>query len=351
MEVTVLSVKREGAPESFEGASVFTFPPSFPARFGNSNQAVRWLWENARGFDLVLVSEIWSVLIQRAMYVLRKLGVPFVVQPRGSLDPSDLKKKRFLKQVLGRLIVRGNLQAAQCLLAASEAEQERLQTFGAVVKRHTLPHPVNPNPAGDRRRMREELGIASDQLVFLYLSRIDPKKRVHLLLDAFELAAPRLPDWRLLIAGDGHPTLVAELRARAQSLSCARRISFLGFQGGQQKSDLLAAADVFVLPSEFENFGIAVVEALHAGLPVIVATGVQLWQGIIAAGAGLSFTDSPRDLAELLLRIGNDPSLRAGIARAAAGYASRFTPKELTPIYSAFWRTHAKAPSIDGAAT
>ena len=345
IEVCVLSVKRDGVVEPFEGAEVMAFAPSFPGRFANSNGAIKWLRENARRFDLVLVSEIWSVMIQRAMRVLRDFGIPYVVQPRGSLDPYDLRKKSVLKRIAGPLIVRSNLEAARCVLTASPAEEERIQTFGARVTRRTLPHPVKANPPGDGGRLRSELGIPPETLLFLFLSRIDPKKRVDLLLDAFEVAAKLLPKCKLLIAGDGNPRLLSSLKHRARSLACAEDVLFLGFQSGRGKSDLLAAADLFVLPSDFENFGIAVVEALHAGLPVILSTGVQLWQGIVAAGAGLAFTEKVEDLSDILIRLGADPSLRATMKGAALSYAARFTPEELGREYFAFWSSLATAPA------
>ena len=341
-EVSILSLAREGAAEPFGDATVIAFPPSFPARFGNSDEAIDWLSLNARRFDLVLVSEIWSVMIQRAMARLRAMGVPYVVQPRGSLDPYDLRKKGALKRILGPMFVKANLQGAHCVLTASEAEEERMETFGAKVTRKTLPHPIRPNPPGDRERLRNELGIPGETVVFLFLSRLDPKKRVDLLLEAFEQAAKRMPACKLLIAGDGQSQFVEELKKRASSLSCAAAVQFLGFQTGQRKSDLLAAADVFVLPSDFENFGIAVVEALHAGLPVVLSQGVQLWKGIVAARAGLAFDGKAEELASLLVRLGTEPGLRSTMARDALAYAARFTPERLAPEYAEFWASAAK---------
>jgi len=344
-EVYILSLDRGGAAENFEGAAVVTFPPSFPARFGNSDGAIDWLTRNAHRFDLVLVSEIWSVMIQRAMRTLRHLGVPYVVQPRGSLDPYDLKKKGFLKQLLGPLFVSPNLAASRCILTASKAEEQRMQTFGAKVTRRTLSHPVNPNPPGDRQRLRKELGIPEETLIFLFLSRIDPKKRLDLLLEAFEKASEKMPACKLIVAGDGNPRLLAQLKKKAGSLSCAADVMFLGFQHGQRKSDLLAGADVFVLPSDFENFGIAVVEAMHAGLPVVISTGVQLWQGIVVAGAGMAFSGNAEDLAPMLVRLGSNPKVRSEMASAARSYAVHFAPERLTPHYSTFWSSVAKKPA------
>jgi glycosyltransferase involved in cell wall biosynthesis len=341
IEVAVLSVKRDGRTEEFGAASVFTFPPSFPARFGNSSGAIEWLREHARSFNLVIVSEVWSVMIQRAMLTLRTLGVPYIIQPRGSLDPYDLRKKAFLKQILGRLVVRKNLEAARCILTASSAENDRLQTFGGKVTRKTLPHPVRANPVGDGSRLRDKLGLPKETLLFLFLSRIDPKKRVDLLIEAFHRAAGQLPPCKLLIAGDGHAPLLLQLKEQAKALSCAENILFLGFQGGKDKDDLLAAADIFVLPSDFENFGIAVVEALHAGLPVVLSRGVQLWQGIEAAGAGLVFPEKVEELAEILILVGNDPHLRETLSNAALTYAAGFSPEALTPEYMAFWSSAA----------
>ncbi len=348
----VVSLKRPGELGAFEPpGTLLLFEPSAPARFGNSAALIRWLEENARQFDLVVVNEIWSVMIQRAMRTLRRLQVPFIVQPRGSLDPSDLQKKWLLKEILGRLIVGPNLAGAACVLAASKPEGERLNTFGARVPIEVLPHPIAPKVHGDRQAFRDRLGFAPDDFVLLFLSRLDPKKRVELLLAAFEQVAAQLPQARLVVAGGGQPGYVEGIKRRMAQSPFAARMHFAGFIGGAEKQDALAGADLFVLPSNFENFGVAVVEALQAELPVVVSKGVQIWQEVAAAGAGAVFEGGAAPLAELLVEIGQSPPRRREMQTNAAALGQRYTPAKLTDRYLSLWHKYARQPRQSGDAT
>jgi glycosyltransferase involved in cell wall biosynthesis len=345
-EPTVLSLDRAGKAEEFEGAaSVLTFAPSFPERFGNSNLAIQWLREHAQEFDLVIVSEIWSFLNQRAMSVLRGMKIPYIVQPRGSLDPSDLRKKGLLKKILGALIVRRNLEGANCILTASRLEETRLESFGARVTRKTLPHAVESSVLGDRESTRAEMGIAAESVVFIFLSRVDPKKRVDVLIEGFSKAG--IADAKMWIVGSGDEQLVRKLKKTASETPKPESIDFLGFQAGERKRNLLAGADVFVLPSDFENFGIAVVEALQAGLPVIISRGVQLWQEIVEAGAGIAVeSGDAAGLSEAMRLLANSAEKREEMGKRAREMGQRFLPEHLYQVYDGFWRSCARDKAV-----
>ncbi|MCS7064345.1 MAG: glycosyltransferase, partial [Methylacidiphilales bacterium] len=120
----------------------------------------------------------------------------------------------------------------------------------------------------------------------LFLSRIDPKKGLEILIPAFAAIYPFHKDSLLIIAGDGLRSYVQSLKALAFSLALKNEILWTGFLSGQEKLDALAASHVFVLPSQSENFGIAAVEALASGLPVITGRGVAISEWIVAYRAG-----------------------------------------------------------------
>ena len=137
----------------------------------------------------------------------------------------------------------------------------------------------------------------TESATVLFLSRLHPVKNVELLLASWPLVLQRVPAARLVIAGDGEPAYVRQLRERARGLGSS--VTFAGHVEGEAKAELLSRAAVFVLPSFHENFGIAVLEALAAGLPVVITPEVQLSEfvgehslGIVAEAAAAAFADA-----------------------------------------------------------
>lgn len=145
---------------------------------------------------------------------------------------------------------------------------------------------------------------------FLFLSRLHPKKRLENLLDALALLQRRQPDapWELAIAGDGEPRYVAGLQERSRRLGLETRCRWLGFVE-EAKWRALQAADWYVLPSAAENFGIAAVEALAAGTPVILSPEVAVAADVDRCGAGLVCGSDPEALAQALATALVRPSL------------------------------------------
>jgi glycosyltransferase involved in cell wall biosynthesis len=133
----------------------------------------------------------------------------------------------------------------------------------------------------------------------------------------------QVPDAVLVVVGDGPHGLVDRLHADAASLGIAADVLWTGFLAGDDKDAALADADVFVLPSRSENFGLAVAEAMAAGLPVIVSDRVGIHDEIAAASAGLVVRCDAGDLARAMARLLTDPGLRARLGAAARSLARR----------------------------
>jgi glycosyltransferase involved in cell wall biosynthesis len=158
--------------------------------------------------------------------------------------------------------------------------------------------------------------------IALYLSRLDPKKNVEGLLRAFASCVPGMPDVRLAIAGEGAPDYVESLHRLARDLGLGERVLWTGRLDGDVKAGAFAAATLFVLPSHSENFGIAAAEALMAGLPCVLGKGVAISGEVAAAGAGLSVTTEPQDIARALRELLADEARRAEMGRRAAVLAA-----------------------------
>jgi glycosyltransferase involved in cell wall biosynthesis len=155
-----------------------------------------------------------------------------------------------------------------------------------------LPNGIEPDEyAVDRNKARKIVRRSwpqiGDSAYVLFLGRLHPKKRVDLLLEAFLEGAPR--DFKLVVAGPDEGNLWEPLAARSlRDPDATRRVLRLGTVGGADKVALLAAAALFALPSEHENFGVAALEALGAGTPVLLSPHVDLAETALAADVGFT---------------------------------------------------------------
>ena len=152
-------------------------------------------------------------------------------------------------------------------------------------------------------------GLASRTLL-LFLSRLDPKKGLDLLLPAFAQVRQAHPDVVLVLAGRGGPGYEAWLQARVRELGLEGDVLFAGFLEGEQKLAALADCDLFVLPSYSENFGVAVVEAMACGKPVVISDQVAIHPEIARVEAGLVVPCQVEALADALVQLADDAALR-----------------------------------------
>jgi glycosyltransferase involved in cell wall biosynthesis len=136
----------------------------------------------------------------------------------------------------------------------------------------------------------------------LFLARLHPKKGCDLLIEAFARHARADPQVHLVMAGPDSSGLLTRLQTQATALGIANRVTWTGMLQGPLKWGALRAADVFALPSHQENFGIAVVEALAVGLPVLISERVNIWREVVAGEAGFAAPDSVEGMATMLAR-------------------------------------------------
>jgi glycosyltransferase involved in cell wall biosynthesis len=181
----------------------------------------------------------------------------------------------------------------------------------------------------------------------LFLSRLDPKKGLDLLLPAFARVLKRHPTAHLTVAGHGPAAFVDGLKQQAHELRIQPSVAWAGFLQGEEKIRAFARADLFVLPSHSENFGLAVVEAMGAGLPVVVSDQVGIHREISSSGAGLVAECTVDSLEAALLRLLSDPDLRASMAQRGAALARTFSRdavvEQLAEVYAQI-RTGRRQP-------
>lgn len=215
---------------------------------------------------------LWLASNHAAAGVSTKARVPRIVSPRGMLSEWSLAHRAWKKRIAWRAYQRRDLESAAALHATSELEAEEIRAAGVRAPIAIVPNGVDLPPLAGPRRMED-----GRTRRFLFLSRIHPKKGLESLIEAWALARPA--GWELVIAGPDERGHRAATERRANSLGPEAAIRFLGPVPDAEKWDLYGTADVFVLPTSSENFGVVVAEALASGVPVIT-TRAAPWSAL-----------------------------------------------------------------------
>ncbi len=323
-------------------AELTAFPREFFSRFSCSLAYTRRLRRIVRNHDLVHIHSMWNWPTFWAARVAKQEGVPVVFRPAGALDQFDVRKHRRMKTLLGPVFLRRLFEAPNVFHCTARREAEQLVTYGGQARRELLPLPVlGLRPEADAgAELRRRLGIPAEAPVVGFLSRLNYKKGLELLLPALARARVRFSGLHFLLAGAGEAeieTMVSDLIATHGLADCTHR---LGFVEGAEKAAVLAASDVFALPSQNENFGMSVIEALSAGRPVLVSPEVYI-TGEIGPSPALvvsarSVEAITRDLEVLLARVRSGRGELEVEARAL--WATNFAPEILRPRYLDFYR-------------
>jgi glycosyltransferase involved in cell wall biosynthesis len=262
------------AREAVPGVQV-TVQPQWPVlrRFAVSPSLARVLRSRANEVDIVHNHSLWSMVNVAAGWTVPGRQARLVTSPRGTLSPWALAHSRRVKQAMWPLQRRA-LARADLLHATSMAEHDEIRALGL-----QAPILVVPNGIDLPELPASSMAAAADrEHCVLFLSRIHPKKGIDLLLHAWVRLQATHPQWRLVIAGRGEPAHVEQVQALAAALG-VQRVTFPGPLYGDAKSAAYAQADVFVLPTHSENFGMVVAEALAHGCPAVVSHGAP-WAGL-----------------------------------------------------------------------
>ena len=239
-----------------------------------------WLHAHVAGYDAVHVHALFSFASLAGMRAAFKHGVPFIVRPLGVLNRWGMEnRRRRIKGLSFRLLELPLLRRAAAMHYTSRMEKDEAARFGLENRQAIIPIGMDLNAfehLPDRSVFLNKHPEYAETRNILFLSRIDAKKGVDLLIAAFARIVPQHPDARLIICGDGDPALVASLKQQAAALGIADRITWPGFVDGDLRLAAYACAEMFVLPSHSENFGIALLEAMAAGLPCISTDQVAL---------------------------------------------------------------------------
>jgi glycosyltransferase involved in cell wall biosynthesis len=254
------------------------FSPNINAvrEFAFSRSLTTWLWQHIADYDLVHVHAIFSYASTIAMAIARIRKVPYINMPHGLLCKWSLQQSKFRKQIYLNVIERSNLLHSQSLHFTAPQEQEEFNQLGLNIPSFVLPHGVQmPILIPDAQsQLRTILQIPDHYPILLFMSRIHPKKGLEYLISA--LGKLKNYNFALIIAGSGESDYVQQLQDLLVTQRICDRTHLVGFVKGEAKNLYLQGADLFMLTSHSENFGIAAIESLAAGTPVLITDGVAI---------------------------------------------------------------------------
>ncbi|HTK50969.1 MAG TPA: glycosyltransferase [Gemmatimonadaceae bacterium] len=307
IDVTVATTNAAGAgsldvpvdtPVIDDGVVFRYFARSVPGSWKFSWPMTRWLWANAGSYDVVHVHALFSYATIPGCRAAARVPVPYVLRPLGTLSDWSLGHRRWKKRPYYALLERSHLAGASAIHVTSDAEADDVARLGYGNRARVIPLGVD---VGARPPRHARAPSGSEPLRLLFLSRLHEKKNVPMLLRALAAAANASRRIELTVAGDGEPGYREQLDELANQLGLREVVSFAGHVDGRAKARAFAEADCFVLPSSHENFGLAVAEAMAAGLPAIVTPDVALARDVHAVGAGVVTEPTENALASALV--------------------------------------------------
>jgi glycosyltransferase involved in cell wall biosynthesis len=255
---------------------------TFDRSFGNapflrklhiSADMQRRLLGNQDRFDIVHSHGLWRMPNIYAARAARRHNIPHIISPRGMLSPVALSFSRSSKGLFWRTMQKAAVLEAACLHATSQSEHDEFRALGIRRPIAILPNGID---LPDASHLSSPRGGAPRTLLFF--GRIHPKKGLDMLILAWVRIAARYPGWRLRIVGPGEPAHLLDLKLLVATRQ-APRISIEGPVYGEAKWRIYSEADLFVLPTYNENFGLTVAESLACRRPVIVTKGAP-WAGV-----------------------------------------------------------------------
>jgi len=320
-------VRPEELPPGVERVGLRMFPARTPRRLAASPSLARAVHREVDRFDLVHIHSLWLHPQLAAYRAAQAHGVPYIVSPHGTLDPYLRRRGRGRKAVAQALWQRRMLERAALLHFTADDEAHLAADVAPSVPRVVIGNPIAWDafqrlPDG-RAFRRERLGGHEGRVV-LSLGRISRKKALDVLVLAFATVARAEPTALLAIVGPDDDGLKPELEALARGAGIGDRVVFAGVVSGDERLGALAAADVFALPSHSENFGVAVAEALAAGVATVVSPAVNIAPELERAGAAVVVEATPTEVATALLALLGDDTRRRELGETGRHFARRY---------------------------
>lgn len=245
-------------------------------------------------FDVIQLQSMWDLRYHIVAKTARKHRIPYIITPRGMLEPWCLSQKKWKKKLAMALYQMKDIKRSACVFTTAEMEALHVRDLGVDVPMVVLPNGIETDSYPCR--------ISKDKVKkqILFLSRIHIKKGIELLIDAFDRIIKKnadMDDWTVAIVGNGEEEYIRELKRKVEGLNLRDKVKILAPVFGDAKVKLYQESSIFFLPSYSENFGMVIAEAMSCGVPCITTNGTpwQLLNGEVSTmGANLDILGKNR---------------------------------------------------------
>ncbi|MCM3544954.1 glycosyltransferase [Priestia megaterium] len=325
-EVTIFTTNQDGdgvldvstkEPIQRNGVTIRYFSIQTPRFFGTSFPMLRELKREIRKFDIVHIHSLYLFHGAVAAYYCRKYNIPYIVRPHGTLDPFLYKRHRGRKAILEFLFENKNLNHAAALHYTTEEEWELAKEFINNPNGFVVPNGINLENYYSPKSLDEfydKYPEIKGKKVVLFFSRLNFKKGLDLLIDSFTQVAKQKEDVHLMIVGPDNEGYGAQVKGWIKENNIDNKVTFTGMLTGEEKLQALSVAEMFVLPSYSENFGISVIEAMIMGLPVIISNKVNIYRELLKCDAGEVVNCNSEELTRSILKLLDDTTYAQKLA-------------------------------------
>jgi len=266
-----------------------------------------------RDVDFVTLHGIYSFPVLVGYLLARWFHKPYGLWSHGVFAPIQRQISARKKKIYGGLIARAIIDNASVLFYSSKGEREEARSLNFKVPSVIVPHGLNSEdfvnlPSRGAFRSRYMAGHSGP--LVLFLSRINQKKGLDILARAFALVLERVPNARLAIVGSSDPPQFEDqVMSWVKESGISDYVMMPGLLVGEEKMQAFADADVFVLPSQAENFGFAVFEAMASRIPVVISDTLDYAKEVETHQAGISMPRDPQAFADAIVLVLTDKDL------------------------------------------
>lgn len=262
VDITLMTIRSENMNiHALEGttAKLKVLSPSFSRK-----EIAKYLADER--FELIQIQSVWEMPYHKVILEARKQNIPYIVTPRGMLEPWSLSQKKWKKKLAWWLYQRNDVQKSACVFTTAKMEAEHVSNLGITTCKAVIPNGIET----DAYPCKTSVEGVKKQVLFL--SRVHVKKGIELLFEAWKRLHSDYVDWQLLVIGNGEAEYIHSLENRVESLGLKDSIKILPPVFGEAKIKVYQESALFCLPSFSENFGMVIAEAMSCGTPVITTT-------------------------------------------------------------------------------
>lgn len=310
VDITLMTIRSENMNiHSLEGTSakLKVLSPSFSRK-----EIAKYLADER--FELIQIQSVWEMPYHKVILEARKQNIPYIVTPRGMLEPWSLSQKKWKKKLAWWLYQRNDVQKSACVFTTAKMEAEHVSNLGITTCKAVIPNGIET----DAYPCKTSVEGVKKQVLFL--SRVHVKKGIELLFEAWKRLHSDYVDWQLLVIGNGEAEYIHSLENRVESLGLKDSIKILPPVFGEAKIKVYQESALFCLPSFSENFGMVIAEAMSCGTPVITTTNCP-WEILNETNTGwcvdLSVDNLERALREAM---GMDANALYGMGQRASKF-------------------------------